>query len=134
MEIKRKFERFDPVTPIFGYFELTKEVTGEFRNREGFLIKNIALGGVNLISNYQPVIGDPYQIFVNYGQEIHEFNVKIIHSRILHFLDKPESVLKTGVVYSSGCEIVYKNEAQKNLVLLIIKNDCGYPPPANPGV
>ncbi|MEI6614148.1 MAG: hypothetical protein WCL37_04565, partial [Chrysiogenales bacterium] len=83
METIRKFDRFDPTIPIFGYFELTNEVTGEFRNREEFLIKNISVGGFNLISNYPPAIGNLYQIFVNYGQEKHEFKVKIVHSRIL---------------------------------------------------
>jgi len=133
METRRKFERFDPTAPILGYFELTKVVTGEFRNREEFLIKNISVGGFNLISNYPPAIGDPYQVFINYGQEKHEFQIKVAHSRILRFQDLPESVLRPGVVYSSGCEITYENEVQKNLVLEIIKNDCGYPAPAGPG-
>ncbi len=128
---KRRFERFDPAVPIFGYFELTHEVTGEFRNREEFLIKNISMGGFNLISNYPPIIGDPYQIFINYGKEKHEFRVKIVHSRILRFQSQPEGVFKPGVVYSTGCEIDYENLEQKNLVLEIIKNDCGYPPPAD---
>jgi hypothetical protein len=132
MEATRAFERFDPVIPIVGYFELTREVTGEFRNREEFLIKNISLGGFNLISNYPPAIGNPYQIFINYGAEKHEFQIKIVHSRILRFQEKPESVLRSGVVYSTGCEIAFDNEVQKNLVLEIIKNDCGDSPPADP--
>jgi hypothetical protein len=132
MDVERKHERFDPAIPIFGYFELINEVTGEFRNREEFLIKNISTGGFNLISNYPPAIGNPYQIFVNYGREKHEFKVKIVHSRILRFQDKPEGVLKPGVVYSTGCEIAEENEVQKNLVLEIIKNDCGNPAPADP--
>jgi hypothetical protein len=133
MEVKRKHERFVSVTPIFGYFALTKEVTGEFRNREEFFLKNISLGGFNLISNYPPLIGNPYQIFINYGREKHEFKVNVVHSRILRFQDQPESVLKPGLVYSTGCEIVYEEAVQKTLVLEIIKNDCGYPPPADPG-
>jgi hypothetical protein len=132
METKRKFERLDPVIPIFGYFELINEVTGEFRNREEFLIKNISLGGFNLISNYPPTIGNSYQIFINYGQGKHEFTVKIVHSRILRFQDQPESVFKSGVVYSTGCEIADENAVQKNLVLEIIKNDCA-PPIPKPG-
>jgi hypothetical protein len=133
MEVKRKHDRFDPAIPIFGYFELTNEVTGEFRNREEFLIKNISVGGFNLISNYPPAIGNPYQIFIKYALEKHEFRVQIVHSRILRFQDQSESVLKPGVVYATGCEIVYESELQKNLVLEIIKNDCGYPPPAGLG-
>ncbi len=130
MEENRKFERFDPVIPIFGYFELTTEVTGEFRNHEEFLIKNISAGGFNLVSNYPPTIGNPYQIFINYSREKHEFRVKVVHSRILRFQDQPESVLKPGIVYASGCEIAYDNEVQKNLVQDIIKNDCDDSPVA----
>ena len=133
METNRNFDRFNPTVPIFGYFELTNEVTGEFRNREEFLIKNISVGGFNLISNYPPAIGNLYQVFVNYGQEKREFKVKIVHSRILRFQDQPESVLKPGVVYATGCEINYENALQKTLVLEIIKNDCANPPPARTG-
>jgi hypothetical protein len=130
MEPQRASARFDPAPPIFGYFELTNEVTGEFRNREEFLIKNISVGGFNLVSNYTPAISNSYQIFICYGREKHEFSVKIVHSRILRFQEHPEGVLRSGVVYSTGCEITSENDDQKNLVLQIIKNDCGFPPPA----
>jgi len=133
MEENRKYERFDPAIPIFGYFELTNEVTGEFRNHEEFVVKNISMGGFNLVSNYPPAIGNPYRIFINYDRGKHEFGIKIVHSRILRFQDQPKSVLKPGIVYASGCEIAYENEVQKTLVLNIIKNDCGAPPPAAAG-
>jgi hypothetical protein len=133
MEEYRKFERFDPAIPISGYFELTNEVTGEFRNHEEFLMKNISAGGFNLISNYPPAIGNLYQIFVNYGRDKHEFRVTIVHSRILRFLDLAESVLRPGMVYSTGCEITYENDVHKTLVLAIIKNDCGDRPPGASG-
>jgi hypothetical protein len=123
----RLLERFDPTASIFGYFELTNEVTGEFRNREEFLVKNISMGGINLISNYPPAIGNSYQIFIHYGRETYEFAVTIVHSRILRFQDQPQSVLRPGVVYATGCAIAFENEAQKNLVLAIIQNDCGIP-------
>jgi hypothetical protein len=132
MEQKRKYERFDPAVQINGYFELTKKLTGEFHNHEKFLIKNISLGGINLISNYQPTIGKPYQIFINYDQQKHEFKVNIIHSRILSFQYQPEGIFKPGVVYSTGCEIVFENDPQKNLIREIIKNDCVSPAQETP--
>jgi hypothetical protein len=123
----REFVRFDPEAPIFGYFELTNEVTGEFLNREEFQIKNISMSGLNLLSNYPPVIGDPYQILIHYGGEKHAFTVKIVHSRILRFQDRPEGVFRSGVVFSTGCQVLFDNDFQKNLVLGIIQNDCGVP-------
>jgi hypothetical protein len=132
MEQKRKYERFDPAIQIDGYFELSKQITGEFRNREEFLIKNISLGGINLISNYAPAIGNPYQVFINYSRQKHEFMVNIIHSRILRFQDQADGIFKPGVVYSTGCEIVFENESQKNLIQEIIKNECVPQTPETP--
>jgi hypothetical protein len=123
----RTFERFDPAAPIFGYFELTNEVTGEFLNREEFVIKNISMGGVNLLSNYPPLIGNSYQILIHYGGEKHAFSIKIVHSRILRFQSQPEGIFRSGVVYATGCQISFENEFQKKLVLGIILNDCGIP-------
>ena len=40
---------------------MTNEVTGEFLNREEFVIKNISMGGINVMSNYPPIIGDSYR-------------------------------------------------------------------------
>jgi len=123
----RAFERFDPDTPIFGYFELTNEVTGEFLNHEEFAIKNISMGGVNLLSNYPPFIGNSYQVLIHYGGEKHAFTIKIVHSRILRFQSQPEGIFRSGVVYATGCQISFENDFQKNLVLGIIQNDCGIP-------
>ncbi len=125
--IVRKDERFDPEAPIYGYFELTNEVSGEFLNREEFLIKNISPGGANLISNYPPLIGDPYQVLIRYGGEKHLFTVQIIHSRILRFQGQPEGIFRSGVVYATGCQFTFENEFQKNLILGIIRNECGIP-------
>jgi hypothetical protein len=123
----RILERFDPESPIFGYFELTNEVIGEFLNREEFMIKNISMGGVNLLSNYPPVIGDSYQVLIHYGGEKHAFNVKIVHSCILRFQSQPQGIFRPGVVYATGCQIAFENDFQKNLILGIIQNDCGIP-------
>jgi hypothetical protein len=127
MEVRR-FERFDPVAPIFGYFELVRELTGEFPNREMFQVKNVAMGGFNLMSNYPPAIGDIYRIILRYGDDRHEFMIKVIHSRILRFQAEPEGVFRPGVVYSTGCQILFENEFQRQLILGIIQNDCGIAP------
>jgi hypothetical protein len=124
MEVRMQ-ERFDPQAPIIGYFELACEVTGEFLNREEFLIKNLSLGGINVLSNYAPLIGNVYPVLIRYGGEKHALTVKIVHSRILRFQSLPEGVFRPGVVYSTGCHILFENDFQKNLVQGIILNNCG---------
>jgi hypothetical protein len=128
----RQNERFDPAAPICGYFELKNEVTGEFLNREEFLIKNISVCGANVLSNYPPQIGDSYPVLIRYGGEKHPFTVTIVHSRIHGFQKQPEGVFRSGVVYSTGCQIVFDNDFQKNLILGIIRNDCGTPSLSDP--
>jgi len=125
----RTDERFDSGIPIFGYFELTQKVTGEFLNREEFQIKNISTGGANLLSNYPPLIGNSYQVLIHYGGEKHPFTVRIVHSRILRFQGEPDGIFRVGVVYATGCQILFENEFQKNLILGIIRSDCGIPSP-----
>jgi hypothetical protein len=125
-------ERFDPDAPIFGHFELTHEVTGEFLNREMFLIKNISVGGFNLLSNYPPFIGNDYPVIVEYEGQRHSFSIRIIHSRVFRFLGRPEGIFRVGLVYACGCQIQFQNDAQKSLVLRIIQNDCGIPVAAEP--
>jgi hypothetical protein len=125
---EREHERFNPDPPIFGYFELTGEVIGEFPNREEFQLKNISMGGLNLLSNYPPLINNVYPILIRYGGEKHPFRMTVVHSRIQRFQAKAEGIFRTGVVYSSGCRIDFENEFQKNLILGIIQNECGVNP------
>ena len=121
---QRKNERFDPITNIVGYFELKKELTGQFRNFEEFIIKNISVSGYNLLANYSPGIGKNYSISVNYGTKKYEFAIAVIQSRISHTLESPQGVLRPGAVYTIGCEVIVDKALQKNLAMAIIKNDC----------
>jgi hypothetical protein len=123
----RILERFDPDAPIFGHFELAHEVTGEFQNREVFLIKNISMGGFSLLSNYPPFIGNDYPIQVVYEGQKHSFSIRVVHSRVFRFQGQPEGIFRVGLVYACGCQIHFQNDAQKSLVLRIIQNECGIP-------
>lgn len=129
MEDNRQFDRFDPAGDIIGYFELKNEVTGQFRNSEEFLIRNISSRGFNLLSNYSPNVGNMYQIFVDYGGRKEEFEIKIIHSRIFRYLNRLESVFRPGIVYALGCQILSETETQKSIVQDIIRNECQSPAP-----
>lgn len=120
----RQYERSEPITNITGYFELEKVVTGEFSNCENFVVKNISIGGYNLLTNYATTIGKNYNIFVNYGRQKYEFLVKIVHSSISHIQESPPNIFRPGVIYSVGCEVVVDRAVHKNLALTIIKNDC----------
>jgi len=126
MEIRQN-GRFDPESLIYGYFELVNDVTGEFLNREEFLVKNISMSGVNFMSNYPPLINNSYQVLIHYGGEKHLFSVQIIHSRILRFQREPEGIFRSGVVYATGCQFLFENEFQKNLIAGIIRNECAVP-------
>jgi hypothetical protein len=124
---KREHLRFDTVSEVSGHFGCINELTGGFPSNEGFIVKNISLGGFNLISNYQPAIDTDYQIFVNYQEKKFAFAVKVVYAQVFRFQTDADCVLKPGIVFSIGCQIHFNNEAQKNLLMDIIRNKCGYP-------
>jgi hypothetical protein len=124
---ERAHIRFDTVDEVSGYFGCINDLTGGFADNERFMVKNISLGGFNLISNYQPAIDNDYQIFINYQEIKIAFAVKVVYTRVFRFQTDLESILKPGIVYSIGCQIQFDNDSQKNLLMDIIRNKCGYP-------
>lgn len=124
---EREHIRFNIVSAISGYFGCINDLTGGFPGNKEFIVKNISLGGFNLISNHQPAIGNDYQILINYLEKKFAFAVKIVYARVFRFQIDSESVLKPGIVFSIGCQTYVQNEVQKNLLMDIIRNKCGYP-------
>ena len=123
---ERAHIRFDTVDEVSGYFGCINDLTGGFADNERFMVKNISLGGFNLISNYQPAIDNDYQIFINYQEKKFAFAVKVVYTRVFRFQTDLESILKPGIVFSIGCQIQFENDSQKNLLMDIIRNKCGY--------
>ena len=120
----RQYPRYDTASAIVGEFEVEREVSGRFRNTQPFIVKNVSIGGFNLLSNYAPAIGQNFQIYILYNQNKIDFEIKVVHSRIHEFLADEGNVLKSGVVYSNGCEIMQLNDEQRHLILEIIDNNC----------
>jgi len=124
MEERRQHPRFDPDTEIPGYFEVKSEVRGHFQNRERFVIKNVSLGGFNLLSNFLPTIGLEYPIYIEYGDGQQEFRVSISQSSIISLAGIDSQYLSRDIVYSIGCEIDRLTEDQKQTVMRIISREC----------
>jgi|GEM_PF-513326 len=129
---KRLYNRFDPAIEISGFFELSTEVRGEFRNREEFIIKDISVGGFNLVSSFSPVINAEHSIVIHYRDNSHIFTIRIAFIHIQEFLVESKGILRSGPVFSIGCEIKYDNEQQREMVVDIIKNDCIFPKTIEP--
>ncbi|MBU4268718.1 MAG: hypothetical protein KJ808_07735 [Acidobacteria bacterium] len=130
MDEKRHSLRFDTASYIAGKFEIEREVKGQFRNFQPFIIKNISIGGFNLLSNFSPAVGQCLQISIPYEKKNYNFEIMVVHSRIYKFTPKAGSVLKADIIYSLGCEVTKFNESQKILAMKIIEKDCKHPEPA----
>ena len=102
-------------------------MTGEFLNREEFLIKNISMGGFNLISNYPPIIGDSYRSLIRYGRRkarLHRQDHPFPHPAL------PGPAGRDFPARGGLCHRLpdpFQNDFQKNLILGIIQNECGIP-------
>ena len=132
MDDNRQAPRFDMATDIAGKFEVEREVMGQFRNLEAFVIKNISVGGFGLLSNHTPAIGQVHQITIEYEDKLYDFGIKVLHSRIHDFLSQGGDVLKAGIVYALGCKVINGIETQEVLALKIIAYDCAKPKPTEP--
>jgi hypothetical protein len=121
---RRKEPRFDPLFELVGSFFLKDEITGSFKNEEKFIVKNISLRGINIISNFLPKKGTHYSIFLEYEGQKQEFEIKVIHSNIAYMEPQKRSIIKPGMVYSSGCFFQNVKNIHTNLLLVIIKEQC----------
>jgi len=124
MDERREHRRFDPAGEIVGYFHLKTELTGEFPDRHEFVIKDISLRGFHVQSNFSPLIGQTYPVYIKYPFQKNEFEIIIIHSHIARIEEQANGVLKPGPVFSIGCQIIYVSEAQKSLIQKIIDTEC----------
>jgi hypothetical protein len=121
---RRKEPRFDPLFELVGSFFLKEEITGSFKNEGEFIVKNISLRGINIISNFSPQKGAHYSIFLEYGGRKQEFKIKVVHSNVAYMEPQKRSIIKPGMVYSSGCFFQNVKNTHTNLLLAIIKEQC----------
>jgi hypothetical protein len=110
---KRKSNRFNALD----------EMKGKLYNVVNFLVKNISKEGLNLISNFQPIISSSYKIFLfntTDGSQ-QDFEIEINRAQVESFNAKKYAALSPGLLYSIGASFSNLNEKQLEFLTKFLK-------------
>jgi hypothetical protein len=111
---KRKSDRFNAL----------EEMKGKLYNVVNFLVKNISKDGLNLISNFQPIIGSTYKMFLfnTNDSSQQDFEIEINRAQVESFNAKEYAPLSPGLLYSIGASFKNLNEKQQEFLTRFLKN------------
>ena len=105
-------------------FNALNEMKGKLYNVVNFLVKNISKEGLNLISNFQPIIGSSYKIFLfntTDGNQL-DFEIEINRAQVESFNVQKYAALSPGLLYSIGASFNNLNEKQLEFLTRFLKN------------
>ncbi len=94
------------------------EMKGKLYNVVNFLVENISQDGLNLVSNFQPVIGATYKIFLinTAGACQHDFEIEVNRAQVQQYNPEKYAALPPGLLYSIGA--AFRNQDEKRLEFL----------------
>jgi hypothetical protein len=99
------------------------EMKGKLYNVVNFLVQNISQEGLNLVSNFQPVIGASYKIFLcnttDNSQE--DFEIEINRAQVESFNPEKYAPLAPGLIYSIGAGFINQNEKRLEFLARFLK-------------
>lgn len=110
---KRKSARFD----------VSQEMKGKLLNVVSFVADNISSEGINLVSNFQPVIGSIYKIFLVHSRDNlqQEFEIEINRAEVASFDSQKYTSLPPGLLFSIGARFKNNSEKQKAFLVSFMK-------------
>ena len=110
-------------------FNVLNEMKGKLYNVLNFLVKNISKEGLNLISNFQPIIGSSHKIFLfntTDGSQ-QDFEIEINRAQVESFDAQKYALLSPGLIYSIGASFNNLNEKQLEFLTRFLKNKSANP-------
>jgi hypothetical protein len=94
------------------------QMKGKLYNVVNFLVQNISQDGLNLVSNFQPVIGATYKMFLfnTSDNSQQDFEIVINRAQVESFNPDKFSALAPGLLYAIGAGFI--NQDEKRLEFL----------------
>lgn len=110
---KRKSARFD----------VSQTMKGKLLNVVSFVANNVSLDGINLVSNFQPVIGAAYRIYLANARDgrQQEFEIEINRAEVAAFDGAKYASLSPGLIFSIGARFKNANDKQKEFLVSFMK-------------
>ncbi|MCU0235732.1 MAG: hypothetical protein MUC72_01445 [Acidobacteria bacterium] len=110
---KRKSTRFD----------VSQEMKGKLLNVVSFVANNISSEGINLVSNFQPVIGSTYKIYLMHSRDNiqQDFEIEINRAEVAVFDSKKYASLPPGLLFSIGARFKNMSDKQREILASFIR-------------
>jgi hypothetical protein len=110
-------------------FDVSPDMKGKLLNVVSFLVNNISIEGINLVSYFQPVIGSTYKIFLIHSRDgiQQDFEIEINRAEVAAFDSKKYASLPAGLLFSIGARFKNMNEKQKAFLASFMKRKSAGP-------
>jgi hypothetical protein len=110
-------------------FDVSQVMKGKLLNVVSFVANNISMEGINLVSNFQPVIGSVYKIYLMHSRDNiqQDFEIEINRAEVADFDSKKYASLSPGLHFSIGARFKDMNEKQKEFLVSFMKRKTSAP-------
>ncbi len=110
-------------------FDVSQEMKGKLLNVVSFLVNNISIDGINLVSNFQPVIGSTYKMYLIHSRDgrQQDFEIEINRAEVAAFDSDKYASLSAGLLFSIGAKFKNVSEKQKEFLVSFMKKKAGGP-------
>jgi hypothetical protein len=104
-------------------FDVSSDMKGKLLNVVSFVANNISIEGINLVSNFQPVIGAVYKIYLagNRSVEQQDFEIEINRAEVAAFDSKKYAGLPAGLLFSVGARFKDLSDRQREFLVSFMK-------------
>jgi hypothetical protein len=109
-------------------YSVLNDMKGKLMNVVSFLVNNISIDGINLVSNFQPVIGSIYKIYLVHNSTgiQQDFEIEISRAEVASFDSKKYAALSAGLLFSIGARFKNLDPKQRDfLVSFMQKKPAG---------
>ena len=104
-------------------YDVQQDLKGKLYNVVSILVNNISIDGVNLVSNFQPVIGSKYKIFLihNHDGSQQDFDIEITRAEVAAFDTQKYPSLAPGLLFSIGARFKTLDQKQRDFLVGFLK-------------
>ena len=104
-------------------FNALHDMKGKLYNVVSFLANNISMDGINIVSNFQPLLGSVYKIYLTHGSpgKQKDFEIEITRVEVEAFNAQKYPALSPGLLFSIGAKFKNLSPEQKEFLAAFLK-------------
>jgi len=96
-------------------------ISGKLYHVVGFRVTDISMEGLQLLSSFEPTVGELYTIYLQSGEEAKKFQIQITWAKLDRFLPEDEAGFKAGPLFSIGARFAQRDDELKAFLLSLAR-------------